>query len=228
MSKENDEIELLKQEYLTQIRGVFPLHRLILLIIMIMIAVAAQNTSFPSIIEGIINLEIRYIVDLGAGFFMSIKVLDILIAISMLISGTISHRILRWILLIWIKRTLKIEKIAKNMSQKSAKLINGSIADYFELKRSENEARVWSAKISRLSLMSESSMALFISFLYAGYYGNITDYIISIIFLLCSFFALYRSFISFLREYLPHSMHLKGLLGQRIDINFPDNHTGNT
>jgi len=221
VSTDIQEIELLKQEYLSQIRGVFPLYRAALLFIAVVIIVAVQDSHFKSVTEGLLNLKLRLLTDLDKGFFAAITVGDVLVAVAILLGGTLLHRFERWLFFTVIKKRLKLDVIAKKMSEKSAQLKDNTIANYFALKRSETEAKSWSKKISSLSLRSESAVSLSLTFIYAGYFGNLIDYGVAFVFFLYAFFALSQSFIVFLKSYLPHATHMKGLLGLGGDITLP-------
>lgn len=212
MSTDHLEAEELKQEYLSQIRGVFPLYRTTLLFIALVVVIAVQDSKFKSVFEGLLHLQLRSFTDLDKGFFASVTVQDALIAIALLLFGAMLHRLLRWLFFAWIKKRLSLDTIAKEMNDRSKGSKDGTIASYFALKRSESEAKNWGKKISSLSLVSESAVTLFLIFSYAGYFGNFIDYIIGLGFFVCAVLVLARSFIVFLKNYLPHTMHVKGLL----------------
>jgi len=94
-------------------------------------------------------------------------------------------------------------------------------ASYFALKRSESEAANWGRKTSSLSLMSESALTLCLVFMYAGWFGDLIDYSVGAVLFVFAILALARSFIVFLKHYLPHTMHIKGLLGQGSEVKLP-------
>jgi hypothetical protein len=221
VSKDRSELDALKEEYLSQIRGLFPLYRAALLFLALVIVVAVQNSKFKSVSEGLLHLEFRLIADLDKGFFAAVTVQDALTAIVLVVLGTTMHRLIQWLFFLWLRKNLKLEEIAKAMNDKSASARDGTIAGYFALKRSEKEASNWGKKVSGLSLMSESASTLFLVFMYAGYFGNLIDYCVSFVFFICALLVQARSFIVFLRHYLPHTMHIKGFLGQGGEVQLP-------
>lgn len=221
MSTDHQEVELLKQEYLSQIRGVFPLYRAVLLFVALVIVVSVQDSKFKSVTEGLLNLKLRLFTDLDKGFFAAITVQDVLVSVAMLLGGALLHQFLRWLFFMMIKKRLNLGEITKKMNEKSWQLKDSTIANYFALKRSETEAKSWGKKIASLSLISESAVTLTLMFIYAGYFGNFIDYGMAFVFFLYAFFALSQSFIVFLKNYLPHTIHMKGLLGLGGDITLP-------
>ena len=218
MSRDHSELDALKEEYLSQIQEVFPLYRATLLFVALVIVISVQNSKFKSVSEGLLHLQLRSFVGLDKGFFSAATVQDALIAIGLLVFGTMMHRLVRWLFFLWLRKNLKIDEVAKTMNQKSAASKDGTIASYFALKRSESEATNWGKKTSSLSLMSESALTLCLVFIYAGYFGNLIDYSVGIVLFLCALLAQATSFIVFLKHYLPHMMHIKGLLGQGSDV----------
>jgi hypothetical protein len=221
VSKVHSELDALKEEYLSQIRGIFPLYRAAVLFVALVIVVAVQNSKFKSVSEGLLHLQLRSFADLKDGFFATISVQDALIAIGFLVLGTVMHRGFRWLFFKWLRNNLRLDAITKAMNDKSAASKDGTIVSYFALKRSESEASGWAKKVSALSLMSESALTLFLVFIYAGYFGNLIDYSVGVVFLVCALLAQARSFIVFLRHYLPHTMHVKGHAGQGSEVNLP-------
>lgn len=221
MSKDHSELDALKEEYLSQIRGLFPLYRATLLFVALVIAVAVQNSKFKSVSEGLLHLQLRSFANLDNGFFAAVTVQDALIAIGFLLLGTMMHRLFRGLFFLWLRKNLKLDVIAKAMSDRSAASTDGTITSYFALKRSESEASNWGKKVSALSLMSESALTLFFLFIYAGYFGNLIDYSVGFVFFVCALLAQARSFVVFLKHYLPHTMHIKGLLGQGSEVKLP-------
>lgn len=215
------ELDALKEEYLSQIRGFFPLYRAVLLFISLIIVIAAQNPQTKSVSEWALSLELRSFADLDKGFFATVTVQDALTAIGFLILGTAAHRVIRWLFFLWLRKKLNLEEIAKRMNAKSEASKDGTIVSYFALKKSESEAAIWGRKTSSLSLMSESALTLCLVFIYAGWFGNLIDVSIGAVLFVFAILALARSFIVFLRHYLPHTMHIKGLLGQSGEVKFP-------
>lgn len=221
MSKDHNELDALKEEYLSQIRGLFPLYRATLLFIALVIVVAVQNSVFKSVSEGLLHIQLRSFADFDKGFFVAVTVLDALIAIGLVALGTMMHRLIRWLFFLWLRKNLKLDEVAKAMNDKSAASSDGTIASYFALKRSESEASNWGKKVSGLSLTSESAITLCLVFIYAGYFGNLIDHSVGFAFFICALLAQARSFIVFLKHYLPHTMHIKGLLHQGSEVKLP-------
>ena len=221
MSKVHSDLEALREEYLSQIRGLFPLHRATLLLIALVIVVAVQNNTFKSVSEGLLNLKLRAFADLEKGFFAAVTVQEALIAIGLLVLGAMMHRLIQMVIFLWLRRNLNLDEVARKMNAKSASSMDGTIAGYFALKRSEKEASNWSKKISGLSLISESAIVLFLVFIYAGYFGNIIDYGVGLVFFVGALIAQARSYVVFLRHYLPHTMHIRGVLGQGSEVELP-------
>lgn len=221
MSKDLIEFESLKEEYLSQIRGLFPLHRAALLFVALLIVVGVQNAEFTSVSEGLMQIQLRLFADFDNGFFAAATVQDALTAIGLLVLGTMMHRLSRWLFFLWLRKNLKLDEVAKAMNDKSSASRDGTIASYFALKQSESAATNWGKKVSRLSLMSESALTLCLVFIYAGYFGNLIDFSVAFVFYVCALFAQARSFIVFLKHYLPHTMHMKGLLGQGSEVELP-------
>ena len=221
MSEDHSELEALKEEYISQIRGLFPLYRATLVFVSLVVVVAVQNFKYKSVSEGLLHIQLRSFSDFNKGFFAAVTVQDALIAIGLLVLGTIMHRLIRWLFFWWLRKNLNLDQVAKAMNDKSAASSDGTIASYFALKKSESEATNWGKKVSRLSLMSESVMTLCLVFTCAGYFGNLVDFSIAIVFFVCAVFAQARSFIVFLKHYLPHTMHIKGLLGQGSEVKLP-------
>ncbi len=221
MSKDHSELEELRDEYLSQIRGLFPLYRATLLFIALVVVVAVQHSKYKSVTEGLLHLRLRSFVDFDKGYFAAVTVQDALIAVGLLLLGTISHRLIRWLFFMWLRKHLKLDDVAKAMNDKSASSRDGTIASYFALKKSEREATSWGKKVSGLSLTSESASTLCLIFLCAGYFGNLIDFSIAFAFLACGLLAQARSFMVFLKHYLPHTMHIKGLLGQGSEVKLP-------
>lgn len=221
MSTSNLEIEVLKEEYLSQIKGVFPFYRLLLLFVAMVVVIAVQDAKFKSVSEGLLHLQLRSFADLDKGFFSSITVQDALIAIAILALGVLLHRLIRWLSFAWMKKNLSLDKVAKQMNERSMGSKDGTIVSYFALKRAESQADMWGRNVSLFSLMSESAVTLFLVFFYAGFFGNLIDYSVSFGFLVFAISALARSFIVFLKYYLPHTMHAKGLSGGGGNIALP-------
>lgn len=221
MSKVHSELEALREEYLSQIQGLFPLYRAILLFIALVVVVAVQNPKFNSVSEGIMRIQLRSFIDLDKGFFAAISVQDALAAVGLLALGAMIHRLLRWMFFLWLRKNLNLDEVARAMNDKSADSEDGTVASYFALKRSESEAANWAKKVSGLSMASESALTLCLVFIYAGYFGNFIDYSVGFAFLVCAPLAQARSFVVFLRHYLPHTMHIKGLLGQGSEVKLP-------
>lgn len=221
MSKDHSELEALREEYLSQIRGLFPLYRASLLFVALSIVVAVQKSNYKSVSEGLLHLQLRAFADFDKGFFAAVTVQDALIAVGLLLLGTMMHRLIRWLFFMWLRKNLKLDEVAKAMNDKSAAYRDGTIASYFALKRSEGEATNWGKKVSGLSLTSESASALCLVFLCAGYFGNLVDFSVAFVFFACALLAQAKSFIVFLKHYLPHTMHIKGLLGQGSEVKLP-------
>lgn len=221
MSKDHSELDALREEYLSQIRGLFPLHRVSLLFVALVIVVAVQNSKLTSVSEGLLHLQLRTFVDFDNGFFSTLTVQDALIAVGMLLLGTLLHRLIRWLCFVWLRKSLKLDEVAKTMNDKSAASSDRTIASYFALKKSESEASNWGKKVSGFSLMSESVLTLCVVFIYAGCFGNLIDFGVAFVFFVCALLAQARSFFVFLRHYLPHTMHVRGLLGQGGEVKLP-------
>ena len=221
MSKDHSELDALREEYLSQIRGLFPLYRASLLFVALAVVVAAKNSKFKSVSEGLLHLQIRTFTDLNKGFFSTLTVRDVLMAAGMLLLGTMLHRLIRGLFFLWLRKNLKLDEVAKTMIGKSSVASDGTIASYFALKKSESEASNWSKKISGLSLISESALTLCFIFIYAGYFGNLIDFGVAFVFFISALLTLVRSFIVFLKHYMPHMMHIKGLLGQGSEVKLP-------
>lgn len=221
MIKDHSELEALREEYLSQIRGLFPLYRATLLFISLVVVVAVQNSKFKSVTEGLLHLQLRSFADFDKGFFAAVTVQDALVAVVLLLLGAMMHRLIRWLFFIWLRKNLKLDEVANAMNDKSAATRDGTIASYFALKKSEGEATNWGKKISVLSLTSESASTLCLVFLCAGYFGNLIDFSVAFFFFACALLAQARSFIVFLKHYLPHTMHIKGLLGQGSEVKLP-------
>lgn len=221
MSKDQGEIEALREEYLSQIRGLFPLYRATLLFVALAIVVAIQKSNYKSVSEGLLHLKLRSFTDFDKGFFAAVTVQDVLIALGMLLLGTVMHRLIRWLFFMWLRKNLKLDEVAKAMNEKSSASRDGTIASYFALKRSESEATNWGKKVSVLALMSESALTLSLIFLCAGFFGNLIDFSVALVFFVYALLAQARSFIVFLKHYLPHTMHIKGLLGQGDEVKLP-------
>lgn len=221
MSRVHSELEALREEYLSQIRGLFPLYRASLLFVALVIVVAAQNSKFKSVSEGLMHTQLRSFADLDKGFFSTLTVQDALIAVGMLLLGTMLHRLIRWLFFLWLRKNLRLDEVAKAMSEKSSASRDGTISSYFALKKYESAATNWGKKVSGLSLMSESALTLCLIFIFAWYFGNLIDFSVAFVFFVCALFAQVRSFIVFLKHYLPHTMHMKGLLGQGSEVELP-------
>ncbi len=221
MSKDPSELDALKEEYLSQIRGLFPLYRAALLFVCLTVVIAVQNPKLKSVSESVLNLQLRSFADLDKGFFSAVTVQDAIAAIGFLVLGTAVHRAIRWLFFVWLRKNLSLDEVAKAMNAKSAASKDGTIASYFALKKSESEATNWGRKTSSLSLLSESALTLCLVFIYAGWFGNLIDYSVAVVFFLFAILALSRSFIVFLKNYLPHAMHIKGLLGQGGEVKLP-------
>lgn len=221
MSNDKSELEALREEYLSQIQGLFPLYRVSLLFFALVVVVGVQDVKCKSVLEGLLRLSLRTFTDFEKGFFSTVTVLDALIAVVILLLGTIVHRLSRWLLFLWLRKNLKIDEVAKAMNDKSSASSDRTIASYFALKKSEREASNWGKKVSGLSLMSESALTLCLVFIYAGYFGNLIDFAVAVVFFAYALFAQGRSFIVFLKQYLPHAMHIRGLLGQRSEVELP-------
>lgn len=221
MSKDHSELDALREEYLSQIRGLFPLYRATLLFVALIIVVAVQNSKFKSVSEGLLHVQLRSFADFDKGFFAVVTVQDALLAIGLLVLGTLMHRLIRWLFFLWLRKNLKVDEVAKAMNDKSVAASDGTIASYFALKKSESEASNWGKKVSGLSLTSESAITLCLVFIYAGYFGNLIDHSVGFAFFICALLAQARSFIVFLKYYLPHTMHIKGLLGQGSEVKLP-------
>jgi hypothetical protein len=220
--KEQNELDALKEEYLSQLRGLFPLYRVALFFVALVIVIAVQNLSSNSIILGLLRVEVRLFADFDQGYFATVIVQDILVAMGLLILGSVIHKLFRWLAFIWLRKSLKLDGIAKSMTEKSAALHEKMIPGYFALRKSEANARNWGNKVSAWSLISESALMLSVLLVYAGYFGNFTDYTIGFAAFLCALLAQAKSFIVFLKHYLPHAMHIKGLMGQSSDIKLPN------
>lgn len=221
MSNTDSPIENLKQEYLSQIKGIFPLHRAVLLAVGVLIVIGAKISEFKSVSEGLLNLKLRSIADFDQGFLSAITLQDGLLVILILVGGSLLHRLMRHILLTWIKKRLSLGAATQDMKEKSAHAKDGTIYTYLSFKKSESAASKWSKKIASLSSLGEMAATLFLMFCYAGYFGNILDIGVAIIFLFCAFFALFKSMIVFLRNYLPHAVHIQALLGMGDEIHLP-------
>jgi hypothetical protein len=217
----NKELEALKEEYLAQISGVFPLYRATLLFIALVVVVAVQDFKFKSVSESLLHLPLRSFADLDEGFFAAVTVQDGLLAIGLLLLGAILHRFLRTLFFARLKKVLSLDAVAKEMNEKSTESKDETITSYFALRRSESQAKEWGRRISSLALISESAFTLFLTFLYAGYFGNLVDYAVGLGFLVLAVLALARSFMVFLKKYLPHTMHVKGLLGLNGGVALP-------
>ncbi|MDD2721077.1 MAG: hypothetical protein PHH47_07210 [Gallionella sp.] len=221
MSKDSSGLDSLKEEYLSQIRGLFPLYRAALLVVALVIVVAVQNSKFKSVSEGLLHLQLRTLADFDKGFFSTLTVQDVLIAVGILLLGVMLHRLVRWLFFLWLRKRLKLDDVAKAMSEKSAASSDRTIVSYFALKKSENEATNWGKKVSGLSLMSESILTLSLVFIYAGCFGNLIDFGVALVLFVCALLAAARSFIVFLRYYLPHTAHIRGFLGQGNEVKLP-------
>lgn len=221
MNKELIEFESIKEEYLSQIRGLFPLHRAALFFVALLIVVGVQNSEFKSVSEGLLHIRLRSFADFDKGFFAAATVQDALTVIGLLVLGTMIHRLIRWLFFRWLSKNLKLEEVAKAMNDKSSASRDGTIASYFALKKSESAATNWGKKVSGLSLMGESALTLCLIFIFAGYFGNLIDFSAAFVFFVCALFAQARSFVVFLKRYLPHTMHMKGLLGQGSEVELP-------
>lgn len=221
MSADKSDIDLLKEEYLSQIRGLFPLHRVALMFTALVVVITVQDFKFRSVSESLLNLQLRSFFDLDHGFFSSINVQDALMAISVLFGGVLLQRLIRRLFFVWVRKSLKLDEISQKLKGNSAQTKESSIAGYLAFKRAEGEAKTWAKKIASLSLVSESAATLFLTFLYAGHFGNLLDYVVAVVFFICTLFALARSFIVFLKKYLPHAVHLRGVLGIGGKVTLP-------
>jgi hypothetical protein len=221
VNKEHSELEALKEEYLSQMRGLFPLYRAVLLFVALVIVLAVKNSTHKSVSEGLLHLQLRSFADFENGFFVAVSVQDALIATGLIVLGMMIHRLIRWLFFLWLRKNLKLDDVAKAMNDKSTISGGRTIDSYFALKKSESEATSWGKKVSGLSLTSESAFTLSLVFIYAGYFGNIIDFSVAFVFFVCALLAQARSFIVFLKHYLPHTMHIKGLLGQGSEVKLP-------
>lgn len=221
MNKDLIEFDSLKDEYLSQIRGLFPLHRAALLFVALLTAVGVQKSEFKSVSEGLIHIQLRSFADFDKGFFAAATLQDALTAIGLLVLGTMMHRLSRWLFFQWLRKNLKIDEVSKAMNDKSSASKDGTIASYFALKKAESAATNWGKRVSGLTLMSESALTLCLVFIFAGFFGNLIDFSVAFVFFVFALFAQARSFIVFLKHYLPHTMHMKGLLGQGSEVELP-------
>lgn len=221
MSEDKTAIDQLKEEYLLQIKGLIPLHRVALFFITLVVVVSVQNLHYESVIESLLNLRVHSFFDITFGFFSDLKIKEALIAGSIILSGIFLQRFIRWGFFAWVKRKLSLGDVEKQMGASSKLHQKGSMADYLAFKRSESEAKKWAGKIAYLSSMSESATVLFTTFMFASYFGNFIDLILAIIFLICALLALAKSITSFLRKYLPHAVHMNSFLGIGGKVTLP-------
>lgn len=222
MSIEIKELEELKQEYLSQLRGIFPLYRAALLFVALVVVALTKTSTQPNASARIVELEMRHILDFDGGLLSSTTVRDVLVAIAMLVVGIFVQRALRLSLFAWVKKHLSLETVAKNMRDQSAHSRTGNVASYFALKKAEADAKLWGRRVGSMALASEAAATLCLIFLYAAWIlGGLLDVGVAIVFLVCGGLALAQSFLLFLRRYLPHAMHHKGLAGVHGDLKLP-------
>lgn len=221
MSENKIDFEELKQEYLAQISGIFPLFRILLFFAVMIIVISAKTANNSSVMGSLMEWKLRSFLDFDKGYFSDVNVGDTLKVILFIVSGELLHWILRGFLFILIKKRLKLEKIVTIMYQKSKQHGAGTIESYFALKKSENEARTWGHTISTLSQWSKSSATLFLVCMYAGNFGSYIDYVIALCFMILSISLICQSLLIFLKNYLPHMIHVKGLLLLERKVNLP-------
>lgn len=222
MSTEVQELEALKQEYLSQLRRVFPLHRTALLFVALVVVVLSKDRTIGAVSTEIIGLRVGYLLDFDDGLFTGTTVLDLLLSAALLILGLGFQRTLRIALFKYIREALSLDGVAQRMRERSAEQRDASVANHFALKRAESAAKLWGKRVALASLASESAATLFLTFLYcATRLGGAADYAVAAVLLLGAGAALVLSFFVFLKHYLPHAMHQTGLAGLRGDLTLP-------
>lgn len=221
MSKTDSPIEILQQEYLSQIRKALPLHRVIAFLVVIAMVVQSKNSANKSLTEGLLKSSVKSFFDIDDGYFSTLIVQDGLLALAILVLGYLLHMLLLRLAFTAMKKHLKLDNVMKELAIKTSSASDNSVLTYLSIKRSELEASTFKNKISYLSSVSEAGASLSILFAYATYYGNVVDAAIGAACLMISIYLQREALLVFLKNYLPHHAHIQGILGASNKAELP-------
>jgi hypothetical protein len=214
-------IDLLKEEYLSQLTGVVPLSRLALSLICLVVVVKSKEVRFTGVTQSLLDTRLRMFGDMEYGIFSAVTIRDLIVALAMVFTGFVLHVLARNGLFAVLKRQIRLSQIVADMSAKSAETEKASMQGYVLAKRSESESAKWGKRISSLSSASECAMTLSVAFCFAAFVGSGLDIAVAALSFLLAVMIELRSFVVFLRSYLPHAAHLRGQLGTLGDVPLP-------
>lgn len=221
MSKDDSFVEVLQQEYLSQIRKALPLHRLLVFFVAIAMIVQTRASGYKSVTEGLLKSSVKSFFSIDDGYFSTLVVQDTVLALAILVLGYLLHMLLLRFIFTSIKKYLKLDQVMQKLAVKSEGASGNTIYAYLSLKRSELEARKFKNKISHLSSISEIAASISILFAYATYYGNVIDASISAACFIFSIYIQRKALLVFLQNYLPHNAHIQGMLGINSKAELP-------
>lgn len=221
MSSTESPMDAIKDEYLAQLRGVFPLSRALALLVCTLIAFTARDFQYKSVSESILNMRVASFVSVTDGLFGSVTVQDVVVGLLLVLVGAALNHTIREALLAGMKKRLRLPDIAAAMSRRSSETRGDSLQGYLSTKRSERESAKWGRQISSLSSGSQLLAALAAGFAFAAYFGNAIDAGVAVVCVGAAVALQVRSLLIFLRRYLPHAVHLRGQLGLDGDVRLP-------
>ncbi len=212
---------MIKDEYLAQLRGIFPLSRALALLVCTLIAFTARDFPYKSVSESILNMRLASFVNEADGLFGSATVQDVVVGLLLVLMGAALNLAMREALLARMKKQLRLPDITAAMSRRSSETRGDSVQGYLSTKRAERESAKWGRKISSLSSGSQLAAALAAGFAFAAYFGNAIDAGVAVVCFGAAVALQVRSLLIFLRSYLPNAVHLRGQLGLGGDVRLP-------
>jgi hypothetical protein len=213
--------DIIKDEYLAQLRGVFPLSRALALLVCTLIAFTARDFQYKSVSESILNMRLASFASVADGLFGSVTVQDVVVGLILVLVGAALNLAIREALVARMKKQLRLADITAAMSRKSLETRGDSVQGYLSTKRAERESAKWAKKIASLSSGSQFAAALAVGFAFAAYFGNAIDAGVAVVCAGVVVALQVRSLLIFLRSYLPHAVHLRGQLGLDGDVRLP-------
>jgi hypothetical protein len=215
-------LEDLQEKYFDEIRALLPLHRIFLFALGFIATLVSQNQTHKSFTESLLHLDLKRFSFEAGNLLENAQVWHaifgfLLIFLAWLTSKGITSALFKYLL----KKTKASEKITAEGKKIRALLSGSRKAALEQLPYFEKQSAAASKKITRIANLGELFTGIFICFMSAIWFGNVIDFIISIIFFTAALTSIYMAIFMFYSKYVKFDILRSAVSGVSPEISLP-------
>lgn len=202
----------LEEIYSERISSALPLHRAVVAVFFLLLCFFYDLNKYKSVSEGVLHFALIDLFDSKSEIYAGALGWHVVATVVFSFFSCFLFSVLSKRIFVIVKSAIDFNIRVVEMNKKSTDV------NFFVLKDVENKINSCSSFISGRAALSEFFFGMFLLMLFAFYFGNAIDFLVSLSFLVLSYVYLKASIELFLNKFVPLSVKYRELTGVGCDF----------